>query len=77
MATPAFTTIFDHTNPAHRDLQFWRAEGPHGWQTNARHYAALFGEAVVWKADDRVVRFWNDCGTVRQRTYRRVLHSHQ
>ena len=75
MARNPCTTIFDHANPGHLEVKHWRSHGPHCWEVYARQYARQYGEAKAWKADDSVVRFWNDDGTIRQRTYHKVVHT--
>lgn len=69
------TTIYDHTNPAHRELKVWRQQSTSSWQTTAKRYARAHGEAKVWKVNDTVVRYWLDDGKIRQRTYHKVMHA--
>jgi hypothetical protein len=61
------TTINPYTNPAHQTLTGW------GGRRFAQAYARQHGEAKVWLASGKVLRYWLDEGRLRQRTYHNVI----
>jgi hypothetical protein len=78
----AYTTSFTFGDPSHRTLAAWRDgdltyRGPRCPRYSpywaAKWYAHQHGEAKVLRAEDSVVRYWIDEGTLRQRTYRKVI----
>jgi hypothetical protein len=72
MARNPFMITFDPANDAHRDLPHWRSwDGKSAW-ANAKAYARAHGEALVFQANGHVLRYWDDEGSLRQRTYNRV-----
>ncbi len=76
MARPTFTTFDRSAMPSNLlTVAEWRRLGqaasrPLGWLTAARKYAAIFGGALVWRADDSLIVFTRrDDGRVTRRTY--------
>ena len=74
MSQNPYTTTFDPGNPAHRMVREWRNPGIQTWQTRAKAYAAVHGEAKVLREDGSVVCYRRTPeGTVWQRTYTKVV----
>ena len=74
MARNPFLTYFDPRDQAHRTVREWSPARSQTWQTRARAYAASHGEAKVLRADGSVVHYQRTSeGTVRQRTYTKVV----
>jgi hypothetical protein len=74
MARNPYITYFDPRDQACRTVREWRGARGQTWRSIARAYARLHGEAKVLQADGHVVHYRRTTeGTIRQRTYTRVV----